>query len=178
MILVMILLALMGNIKGQSKIDFGTEKTNTWAVINDGVMGGRSLGTVNYENNSMHFEGSISLENNGGFSSLKSPFSTFNLSAHKLVEIRYRSSEIPMAITMEVSRAWYETYYRYALPSTQGEWKTLEIPLNDFQGQSVGRKTGDKLGKNELEQIIRLGFINEGKGPGDFDFEVDYLSFE
>ena len=51
----------MGNIKGQSKIDFGTEKTNTWAVINDGVMGGRSLGKVNYENNSMHFKGSISL---------------------------------------------------------------------------------------------------------------------
>lgn len=174
----MILLALMGNIKEQSKIDFGAEKNNTWAVINDVVMGGRSLGKVNFENNSMHFKGSISLENNGGFSSLKSPFSTFNLSAQKRVEIRYRSSEIPMAITMEVSRAWYETYYRHALPSTEGEWKTLKLSLNDFQGQSVGRKTGTMLGKNELERIIRLGFINEGKGPGEFDFEVDYLTFE
>ena len=178
MILLMILFAFMGITKEQTKIDFGSEKTNSWSVINDGVMGGRSFGKVNYESNSMRFTGSISLENNGGFSSLKSPFGTFNLSAYKRVEIRYRSSEIPMALTMEVSRAWYETYYRSALPSTKGEWKTLELPLNEFQGQSVGRKTGTKLGKNELEQIIRLGFINDGKGPGNFDFEVDYLIFK
>lgn len=178
MILLMILFAFMGTTKEQTKIDFGSEKTNSWSVINDGVMGGRSLGKVNYENNFMHFTGNISLENNGGFSSLKSPFGNFDLSSYKRVEIRYRSSEIPMAFTMEVSRAWYETYYRSALPSTKGEWETLELPLNEFQGQSVGRKTGTKLGKNELEQIIRLGFINEGKGPGNFDFEVDYLIFK
>lgn len=162
----------------QTKIDFGSEKTNSWSVINDGVMGGRSFGKVNYETNSMRFTGNISLDNNGGFSSLKSPFGNFDLSAHKRVEIRYRSSEIPMALTMEVSRAWYETYYRSALPSTKGEWKTLELPLNEFQGQSVGRKTGTRLSKNELEQTIRLGFINEAKGPGNFDFEVDYLIFK
>ena len=43
-----------------------------WSVIDDGVMGGRSRGRLQIENNDTGlFSGKISLENNGGFSSIR-----------------------------------------------------------------------------------------------------------
>ena len=38
-----------------------------WQVINDGVMGGLPKGTINFTDTSLVFQGSVSLENFGGF---------------------------------------------------------------------------------------------------------------
>jgi hypothetical protein len=79
-------------------IDFGTAKDGAdWRVIVDGVMGGLSTGKATFTKNSVVFTGSISLENNGGFSSYRMPFGEYDLSAYKKVEIRYRSVEANLA---------------------------------------------------------------------------------
>lgn len=44
-----------------------------WTTVNDPVMGGRSTSTVAFGNGGLVFSGSISLENNGGFASARSP---------------------------------------------------------------------------------------------------------
>ncbi|RXJ74271.1 hypothetical protein CS022_04220 [Veronia nyctiphanis] len=41
--------------------------SDTWLVVNDGVMGGRSSSAVWTESGILHFRGNLSLENNGGF---------------------------------------------------------------------------------------------------------------
>ena len=58
---------------GEMLAGFGTEKRdelNKWFIENDGVMGGLSKGhyTIDNENQMMTFNGTISLEQNGGFS--------------------------------------------------------------------------------------------------------------
>merc|ERR1712227_307543 len=58
---------------GEMLAGFGTEKKdelNKWFIENDGVMGGLSKGhyTIDNENEMMTFNGTISLEQNGGFS--------------------------------------------------------------------------------------------------------------
>lgn len=160
------------------QLNFGESYTRSWAVINDGVMGGMSQGTAQYKENSVAFTGTIRLENNGGFSSLKSPFSAKDLSPFKNVEIRYRSTGIPMAFTLENSRAWYNTYYRMGLPSTDGEWDVITLNLKKFQGQRVGQSTGNKMDEEFASEVVRMGFINDAKGPGDFEFELDYIHFK
>ena len=51
-----------------------------WKIINDGVMGGMSRGNLSFTSkNTLIFNGFVSLENNGGFSSFRSQFSTLNL---------------------------------------------------------------------------------------------------
>ena len=49
--------------------DFRTTGTTDWRPLNDGVMGGRSTGTVAYGDSAMLWQGATSLENNGGFAS-------------------------------------------------------------------------------------------------------------
>ena len=53
-----------------------------WKVVNDDVMGGVSQGATQAAKNVMVFEGNISLENNGGFSSVQMK-GKWNLSTFK-----------------------------------------------------------------------------------------------
>jgi hypothetical protein len=54
-------------------IDFTDKKAgHQMNVVNDGVMGGLSQGTIEMtQNDSLLFKGNISLQNNGGFSSFR-----------------------------------------------------------------------------------------------------------
>ena len=49
----------------------GGNSKGDWKVVNDGVMGGVSQGGMSDMGNVMLFEGYLSLENNGGFSSVQ-----------------------------------------------------------------------------------------------------------
>lgn len=49
----------------------GGNSQGDWKVVNDGVMGGVSEGGMSEMSNVMLFEGFLSLENNGGFSSVQ-----------------------------------------------------------------------------------------------------------
>ena len=44
-----------------------------WTTVNDPVMGGLSTSAVSFRDGGLVFSGSISLENNGGFTSARSP---------------------------------------------------------------------------------------------------------
>ncbi|WP_394201060.1 CIA30 family protein [Shewanella waksmanii] len=46
-----------------------------WQIINDTVMGGVSRSQVDTVNRQLHFSGTVSIANNGGFASIKAPIS-------------------------------------------------------------------------------------------------------
>ena len=64
---------LMITINTMNLFDFSeNSESNRWQVVNDGVMGGLSQATFKVgENGTALFTGRVSLENNGGFSSLR-----------------------------------------------------------------------------------------------------------
>ena len=73
--LILLLILIMTN---QSMTIFNFNKTsniNNWQVVDDVVMGGLSSGTfsINQQGNGI-FKGAVSLENNGGFSSVRYRF--------------------------------------------------------------------------------------------------------
>ena len=64
------------------KIDFGTStnRTTNWVILGDNVMGGLSEAQLKYETTSIIVKGFVSLENRGGFVSIKSTFGKVDLS--------------------------------------------------------------------------------------------------
>ena len=52
----------------------GSGSATGWTSVDDTVMGGRSDSTVAWRDGALVFAGTVSLENNGGFSSARSPF--------------------------------------------------------------------------------------------------------
>lgn len=52
----------------------GADDLDGWSVVNDTVMGGVSSGELAWVDGAMAFTGELSLDNNGGFASVRSPF--------------------------------------------------------------------------------------------------------
>ncbi|WP_420319140.1 CIA30 family protein [Ekhidna sp.] len=154
-----------------------TSADNDWYIINDGVMGGLSKGNMVETDDGVLFYGEVSLKNNGGFSSFRSPWESYDLTNYSKVSIRYKSEGIKKAFVMETDKRFYIPNFKVSLPSSS-EWVTKEFKLVDFKQYRLGNPTGESLQKDQKEDIIRIGFITDEKRAGDFRFEVDYIEFE
>ena len=163
----------------EMKIDFGKDKAGSdWVVINDGVMGGKSNGSMHLKENSLVFKGDVSTANNGGFSTIRSRFRSFDLSGYSVVSVRYKSEGHSFSMTLEDSKPFNTPYYKAEMPGEKDQWQTAKMSLFDFAEYILGRKTGNELTEDKLDKIIRLGFINAEKKDGEFSLEIDYILFE
>ena len=157
-------------------IDFGQSKMGRdWQVILDGVMGGRSQGDALLKENSLYLKGKVSLENNGGFVSLKGPFKSIDLSSFKTLKIRLKSTGIAFAVTLETDRAFYRPYFKQAIQVESNDWEIISLDINDFLKYRMGRFNNDQITVDDLKRVLRIGFISNEKKAGNFEFEVDYI---
>lgn len=163
----------------EMKVDFGNKKDGAdWYVINDGVMGGLSDSDAMLEKNSMRFQGAVSLENNGGFASMRGPWGDYDLSAYETVEIRIKGKGQTLAFTLALYEEWYRPNFKLDIVKTTEDWEVVELKLSDFQAYQVGRPTGQFMGAEQKAEVIRMGFITNEKKAGPFDFEIDYIHFK
>lgn len=159
------------------KFDFGTNsKTQDWYVVNDGVMGGRSQSSINYNDQSMVFSGTVSLENNGGFASLRSPYSNLQLENYTGIRMRVKSETgRKFQLLLEKKTPWYMPTYKHDFKTEKNEWAIIEMPIKDFFETRIGNPTGKKIQSKDIPAIQRLGIILYDKKAGDFKLEIDYI---
>jgi hypothetical protein len=111
-----------------------------WQVEDDGVMGGLSQGTfmVTDEGTGV-FAGEVSLDNNGGFSSVQYYFDEMDVSAYRTAVLHLKGDGKRYRFLVEAetgARHYYEAEF-----VTSGEWETIEIPLESL----VPVRRGDRL---------------------------------
>jgi monofunctional biosynthetic peptidoglycan transglycosylase len=68
--------------------------------------------------------------------------------------------------------------YKVSLDGTSSKWKTVTLKLTDLRKYYIGKAMNEKLKKEALKEIIRIGFITDEKKYGDFEFEIDYIKFK
>jgi NADH dehydrogenase [ubiquinone] 1 alpha subcomplex assembly factor 1 len=142
-----------------------------WFVVLDGVMGGRSKAEFEQTENS-------AVDNNGGFASIRTPFSGFDLSGFKQVTIRYRSTGQQFAMSLSNYKRFYKPKYKQALPNTNNEWSTLTLKLDEFYKVRLGTKLEGAPSQEDLAEVIRLGLISDEKKASAFQLELDFIRFE
>jgi hypothetical protein len=158
-------------------LDFGSDAAKNWSVVNDGVMGGLSKGAVRYTDSTLVFSGNISLENNGGFSSLRGPLGQYDLSDYETVTIRHRGFGGTFGFRLKTQDTYYLPYFK--MEFTPGEeWQNTSFQLAEFPQWRMSQKTGSQISSSDLERIIHMGIIKSDKKPGDFRLEVAYIEFE
>lgn len=174
-----ILLAIsLATTKEPIKIDFGLEKDGArWGVTNDTVMGGRSGAKAKLTKNSVSYTGNISLENNGGFSSFKSPYTRIDLTDYEYLEMRIKSKGSQFAFTLEMSTQFYRPYYKQLVEAQSEDWETIKLKMSDFKLYRMSRTNGQSLTAEDAARLIRIGFISDDKREIDFDLEIDYIRF-
>lgn len=176
--LTILVMSLLVGFSQPDKIDFGKrDSAPNWRVINDGVMGGLSQGQVSFSSNAIRFYGNVSLANNGGFASFRSPFANIDLSAFKSVTFRLKSTGIRCAFTLETDRRFWMPNFKHQIVTQTEDWEIIEIPLANFKRYRLGRPTGGSLPDRIKSEIIRMGWITDEKREGPFSLEVDYIQF-
>jgi NADH dehydrogenase [ubiquinone] 1 alpha subcomplex assembly factor 1 len=125
-------------------------KPEDWVIVDDVVMGGRSSGrfSINVDGHGV-FSGNVSLENNGGFSSVRHQFPKVSISKYTKFKIRLKGDGKSYQFRIKDSR---NAYYSYITTfQTSGNWETLTLEINDlypsFRGQKLNMPTyaGDSL---------------------------------
>ncbi len=160
-----------------NKIDFPLSDADNWVIINDDVMGGRSSSRAINLENSVRFTGNLSLANNGGFASFRSPFSNSDFSELEGIEIRVRGDGRSYGFSLTSDRRWWRPNHKYTFPTSAKEWTTIKMPLAEFDLLQVGEVVRKGSPSEEFAAIIRMGFILSDKSPGPFNLEIDSVSF-
>lgn len=157
-------------------VDFTkNSKLFSWTIVNDVVMGGRSTSsiTINSEGNAV-FKGEVSLENNGGFSSLRHRFEKIEISDFSKVKIRLKGDGKRYQFRIKPSMFnQYSYVYHF---QTNGDWQTIEINLTEFTPVFRGRKLDmPNFSGTELEEV---GFLIGNKQQEKFELILDAIILE
>jgi monofunctional biosynthetic peptidoglycan transglycosylase len=159
--------------------DFGVGKDfGRWTIVNDGVMGGLSQSKASLEADAVLFTGNVSLQNNGGFVSLRGPLGNYDLSSYTYCEIRFKAdTSRKFELLIEKETPFYLPKFRTKFMGTANEWQTIRIPLKDLEVSRMGSTIQEGIDPGILRGIQRIGFILADKQEGSFQLWIDYLKF-
>jgi uncharacterized surface protein with fasciclin (FAS1) repeats len=150
------------------------DSLKSWTSVNDGVMGGVSKGGFKRsEQGTLLFTGELSLENNGGFASIRTKQSELGLAGTCGILVKARGDGRTYWVDLRVSNQMAASSYRAFLPTTAGEWKETLIPFKDFKLQSFGRQLPSK--PINPASIASAGFTLADKKDGPFSLEIEYV---
>lgn len=156
----------------------GADAAKEWQTINDGVMGGVSEGKVKFtDQKTMEFYGTLSLENNGGFASVRSKAKKLGLEKGDVLVARVRGDGREYSLNLYVPRPLIAFSYRATVQTKQNEWIEVKLPLDKFQATSFGRPVKD-AGPVDPQEANGLGFLLGDKKAGPFKLEVESIKVE
>ena len=84
---------------------------NQWRIVNDGVMGGLSSSKAIVKDDNIIFSGNVSLENNGGFASLRSPVKDYNFEKFSGIEIKIKGDGKRYSMSMKETTYFNGYFY-------------------------------------------------------------------
>jgi len=145
-----------------------------WFAMNDGVMGGLSKGSAELKDGALVFSGELSLENNGGFSSIRTE-GDFNLAGKTFIVIRLKGDGRNYQLRLAADARYRDSAVSYAadFETKAGEWTEVKVPFAAFSPQWRGKVLeGPPLNLSEVEEI---GILIGDKKPGPFSLEVDWI---
>ena len=151
---------------------FDEHASNKWSVVDDGVMGGLSQGHLSINEDGIGiFHGEVSLENNGGFSSMRLNLDRKNIGAYTELCLRIKGDGKSYQFRIKSSR--YDRHsYVYSF-TTSGEWESIIIPLREMRPRFRGRNLN--MPNYDGEYLEEVAFLISNKKAEHFQLMIDQL---
>jgi len=159
----------------QTIFDFQNDRsTEPWDNIDDVVMGGLSSSKMAIENNMAVFEGNVSLENRGGFASVRSQPQDHYLADYDGIAIEVRSDNRQYSLRIRTTQQFDDVGYMAPLKTEGGKWVVTKVPFCMFRAVYHGREVPDHP---ELDpgKIKMFGLLISNKQEGPFRLEMHWL---
>ncbi|WP_081090322.1 CIA30 family protein [Vibrio splendidus] len=162
---------------GIEMIDFTqASEHQKWSAINDNVMGGISTGGLIYDGKQSLFKGDLSLENNGGFSSINRSLESLNPTVNN-VELSFVGDGRTYQLRFTTWKDSYRTNYKHSFETIQGEQLKKVFRLEDFQAVFRGRLLNNAP-ELKAQDIKQFGFLIADKQPLPFELKLIQIQFK
>lgn len=146
-----------------------------WRSVDDVVMGGVSRsGLRASEDGTALFTGELSLENNGGFASVRTGLPPTDLSGWSGLAIRVRGDGNLYRLRLRTDGRYDGIAYQATFATRAGVWREVELPFATFAPTFRGRRPAGAppLDPSRLRQV---GLMIAEKQAGGFALEVAWI---
>ena len=145
---------------------------NDWQIVDDNVMGGISSSSISINKNGNGlFKGTVSLANNGGFSSVRHRTKAVILrdKNHFIIRIKGDGKNFQFRVKSSISE---QHSYKYTF-STNGQWQEIKIPFNTLSPTYRGRNL--RIPNFQGQNLEEVCFLISNKKEESFNLEIDYI---
>jgi monofunctional biosynthetic peptidoglycan transglycosylase len=151
------------------------DSLKSWTSVNDGVMGGISTGGFKRtEQGTLLFSGVLSLENNGGFASVRSPALRQDLAGLEAFVLRVRGDGRRYKFTVRTESGFDTPIYQASFATKRGEREEHRLAFKDFVPPFRGRVLTD-VPPLKPAGIASVGLRISDKQAGPFELEVAWI---
>lgn len=159
-------------------IDFSNSSAAHWQIVNDSVMGGISRSFLEmHDDGYAIFRGTVSLENNGGFASVRTraqypvDLSDFvGLAVHVLGDGKTYSMRVRTVKNGRLTHYSYELHF----PTQKGVWETHKLAYTDFSPVFRGRSVHSQPLNSDA--IMEIGLMIQDRQEGPFSLGISSIS--
>lgn len=159
-------------------LDFENKaKTPEWFSVNDGVMGGLSRGLADIKHGVLHFRGKLSLENNGGFSSVRTK-GDYDFSGKEAVVMLVKGDgrTYQLRLATDAHHRGSAVSYGAEFETEAGKWSEVRIPFESLSPSWRGEELeGPPFDASKVEEV---GILIGDKKAGKFSLAVDWMAVE
>jgi uncharacterized protein YbjT (DUF2867 family) len=171
-------------------VDFTQSNPNlqmTWGAVDDVVMGGVSESGLCMATGYAVFSGNVSIDNSGGFASVRTRNfePSLNLSNYQGIELRIKGDGQRYKFFVRTEAKWDGVGYAYPFNTNKQEWMTIRIPFPDlvpiFRAKTVSAAAPIDLtqicsfqlmlSKFEYDQVLNPRFQ-----PGLFSLQIESIA--
>ncbi|MEM7549371.1 MAG: CIA30 family protein [Bacteroidota bacterium] len=161
-----------------AEINLFNKTEDEWKCVNDVVMGGISNSAFRIESSDHGvFSGNVSLENNGGFASVKVPHQKLLPKGYKSISLRVKGDGQHYKFRIKSNLLPNNSSYSKDFETKDREWIEVILELSDFTPTLKGNVLS---GYPDLtsDRIEGIGFLISGKQEGPFRLEISEISLK
>jgi hypothetical protein len=159
----------------------------SWGAVDDVVMGGVSESGIRLMSGYALFSGNVSIENSGGFASVRTRNfdPSLNLSNYQGIELRVKGDGQRYKIFVRTEATWDGLGYAYSFDTKPDEWTTVRVPFCDlvpiFRAKTVKDAQPIDLSQIRSFQLMLSKFeydsqLNPHFNPGLFSLGIESIS--
>jgi len=147
----------------------------SWRTVDDRVMGGVSKSRMIPQERFASFQGRLSLENNGGFASVRSPELDERLEDVDSIRLKVRGDGRTYQLSIRTDRVSDGVRYRTSFETEDGVWEEVDLSFEDFTATWRGRRVPGVPGLRAAD-VRSFGLMVADKQDGQFRLDVESLS--
>lgn len=168
-------LLTMATLNMQKTFNFTKLETNQMMIVNDTVMGGRSSSKYSMNEQTVTFNGDVSLRNNGGFASLRMVWPFEDTVASNKVQLKLTGDGKKYQFRLRTDRGYAGASYVYEFETIKDTSMLIEMNLEQFIPSFRGRVLTN-MPKLRLEDVKQMGLLIAGKQTGKFSIQLESIS--